>query len=96
MVHRSLIAASLLFAVIPYNVLAQVKTARCHISADLACNSFRQKQGKICASDPALCYLHDSVNNEKACVPETNELCKTFTQHKGYLCTDFFCLITVD
>jgi len=94
MIRQLVFSFCILLAILTSNVLAQVPTVRCDVGAKIACNNFRSQKGKVCALDPSLCYNQDAVENEKPCIPATEDLCATFKNHKGYLCTDFFCLTT--
>lgn len=96
MTRQIFLVLSLLLAIINSSVLAQVPTVKCDVNAKLACNNFRNQKGKLCAMDPLICYHKDTVENEKPCTPETENSCETFKNHNGYLCSDFFCLITVN
>jgi hypothetical protein len=96
MTNTTIVIAFMFFA-LAYRALAQqqaANTSRCDIKSQVACNIFLGNQGKICALTPAICYDKDPLINDKKCSTDSTNQCKAFTDSNGYLCSNFYCLIT--
>lgn len=65
----------------------------CDLGNKLSCREYLLHKGKYCSAEPYTCWNKDPKNNTAACDSITEGYCTAFVTAKGYLCSDFYCLM---